>query len=93
MSFKRNGDVEWIANLQPPSVRQYTSWKADITQTGVLMDVESDEIVAQSTSNAAFSKDLIRNKTYLLLYTTGEFVGSGSIISNYTVIAKIDGFY
>ncbi len=69
----------------------HRSWKADITKTGILMDVESSEIVANKLP-MPHSPRIYKNKIYLLLSATGEFVEIDPITSNYTVISKIDGF-
>lgn len=67
------------------------SWKENITQTGVLIDIDNNKIVADKLP-MPHSPRIYRNKTYLLLSATGEFVEIDPITSNYTVISKIDGF-
>ncbi|MEZ5004662.1 MAG: TIGR03032 family protein [Chitinophagales bacterium] len=67
------------------------SWKENITESGVLIDVETDDVIANKLP-MPHSPRIYRNKIYLLLSATGEFVEVDPLTSNYTVITKIDGF-
>lgn len=67
------------------------SWKENITETGVLMDVDSGEFIARGLA-MPHSPRLHNGKLYLLLSATGELVECDPADGRITVIAKLDGF-
>ncbi len=69
----------------------FQSWREDITKTGVVVDVESNEIVADGLAMPhtprLFGKDL-----YVLLSAKGELVKIDVNTGKYDVVFKTDGF-
>ncbi len=67
------------------------SWRENITETGILMDIDSNEIIvdglAMPHSPRIFDKDL-----FVLLSATGELVKVDVNTGKYDVVVKLDGF-
>lgn len=67
------------------------SWRPEVTTAGIVMDVESKEIVAHNLG-MPHSPRLFDNDLYLLLSATGELVKVDPATGKYEVVTKLDGF-
>lgn len=69
----------------------FQSWREVITTNGILMDVQSNELVAQQLP-MPHSPRLFDGKLYVLLSATGELVCMDVNSGRYEVVNKVDGF-
>jgi uncharacterized protein (TIGR03032 family) len=69
----------------------FQSWRESVTSTGVIFDVETNEVVidnlAMPHTPRIFGKDL-----YALLSATGELIRINIAQGTYDVVRKLDGF-
>ena len=70
---------------------QPQSWRPEVTTAGILMDVDSNELVA-SQLPMPHSPRLINGELYVLLSATGELVRIDKATGKYDVVYKHDGF-
>jgi len=69
----------------------FQSWRENITQTGVLLDVESNEIISEGLA-MPHSPRLFYNNVYVLLSATGELVKIDVNSGQKETIVKLKGF-
>ncbi len=69
----------------------FQSWREHITSTGVIFDIESNEVVAGNLP-MPHTPRLFNNDLYVLLSATGELVKINLHNGKYDVIVKLDGF-
>ena len=69
----------------------FQSWRENITTTGVVFDIETNEVVA-SNLPMPHTPRLFNNDLYVLLSATGELVKINLKNWKYDVIVKLDGF-
>ena len=67
------------------------SWRENVTTTGILMDVHSNEMICEGLP-MPHSPRLYDGKLYLLLSATGELVTIDMNNGKYEVIASLGGF-
>ena len=67
------------------------SWKDTVTTSGIVMDIDSNEIIATDIP-MPHSPRMINGELYLLLSATGELVKMDVSSGKYDVITKIGGF-
>lgn len=67
------------------------SWRENVTNGGVLYDVDSSEVIAAGLP-MPHSPMLIRDEIYVLLSATGELVRIQRDSGKYDVITKVEGF-
>jgi len=67
------------------------SWKDTVTTSGIVMDIESNEIIATDIP-MPHSPRMINGDLYMLLSATGEFVKMDVSSGKYEVVIKIGGF-
>ena len=67
------------------------SWRAHVTTTGVLIDIESNEIIADGLA-MPHSPRIFNDKLYVLLSASGELIELDIQTGKYDVIVKLDGF-
>lgn len=67
------------------------SWREHITKTGVIIDVESNEIVAQNLA-MPHTPRLYNGDLYTLLSATGELVKIDTNTGKYDLVVKLDAF-
>ncbi len=88
MAFKE-GKPKYVTAFNQGNVMQ--SWRENITKTGVVMDIESNEVIldglAMPHSPRIFGDDL-----FVLLSATGELVKVDVNTGKYDVVIKVDGF-
>ncbi len=67
------------------------AWREVVTTGGVVMDVDSSEIIAHDIP-MPHSPRLFDGKLYMLLSATGELVQLDIATGKYTVVTKVNGF-
>lgn len=67
------------------------SWRDNITTTGVLMDVETNETIL-SNLGMPHSPRIFNNELFVLLSATGELIKVNKESGTYDVITKVEGF-
>ena len=67
------------------------SWRPTVTESGILMDVESNEIIA-SGLKMPHSPRIINGKMYMLFSATGELVQVDLATGKYEVVHQLKGF-
>lgn len=67
------------------------SWRENITKTGVVMDVETNETIIGNLA-MPHSPRIFNNKLYVLLSATGELIHIDPENGNYEVVVKLEGF-
>ena len=69
----------------------FQSWRENITTTGVVFDIETNEVVAGNLP-MPHTPRLFDNELYVLLSATGELVKMDLNSGKYDVIVRMDGF-
>jgi len=69
----------------------FQSWRENITTTGVVFDIETNEVVADNLP-MPHTPRLFNNELYVLLSATGELAKINLNTGKYDVIVKVDGF-
>ncbi len=69
----------------------FQSWRENITQTGVVFDMENDAVVAEGLP-MPHSPRWFYNDLFVLLSATGELVKIDLQTGKYDVVVKLDGF-
>lgn len=67
------------------------SWRENITKTGVIMDVQSNEVILEGLG-MPHSPRIYNGELYTLLSATGELIKVDVERGTYDVILKLDGF-
>ena len=67
------------------------SWRENITETGILMDIHSDEIIATGLP-MPHSPRLYDGKLFILLSATGELAQVETASGKPEVVCRLDGF-
>lgn len=84
-----NGTPKFVTALGTSQENQ--GWRDQIINGGVIMDVESNEIILQNLP-MPHSPKLINDELYLLLSASGEFIKVNIKTRTFEVIKKFDGF-
>ncbi len=66
-------------------------WKPNVASTGIVMDVETNEFIAQNVP-MPHSPRLFDGELYLLLSATGELVKMDTTTGKYEVVTQLNGF-
>lgn len=69
----------------------FHSWRDNITKTGVVFELETNEVVAENLA-MPHSPRLFNEELYVLLSATGELIKIDIKSGKYDVIVKIEGF-
>jgi uncharacterized protein (TIGR03032 family) len=67
------------------------SWREDITKTGVIIDIETNEIVCEGLP-MPHSPRMFNGKLYVLLSASGELACIDTEQKKYSVVTKLGGF-
>lgn len=70
---------------------KFQSWRDDITNTGIVIDIETHKIIAEGLS-MPHSPRIYNNELYVLLSGTGELIKIDPESGNHEVIIKTDSF-
>lgn len=69
----------------------HQSWRENITKTGVVIDVDTDEVIVEGLA-MPHSPRIFNDQLYVLLSATGELVKVDVNSGKYEVVIKVDGF-
>ena len=69
----------------------HQSWRDDITKTGIIIDIETNEIVAENLA-MPHSPRIFGDDLYVLLSATGELLKIDLKEGKHEVVVKIEGF-
>ncbi len=69
----------------------YQSWRENITSSGIIMDVERNEIIADNLG-MPHTPRIFNGKLYCLLSATGELICIDEKTGKYDVVFKTEGF-
>ncbi len=83
------GKPKYITALGKTNTPQ--GWRNDIVGGGILMDIETNEIILEELA-MPHSPRMYNGELYLLLSASGEFVKVNVAEKSYEVIKKFDGF-
>lgn len=83
------GKPKYVTALGKTNTHQ--GWRDDIVGGGILMDIETNEIILDGLP-MPHSPRMYNNELYLLLSASGEFVKVNVAEKSYEVIKKFDGF-
>jgi len=85
----QHGKPKYVTALGTGNSRQ--SWRDSIVDGGVLIDIETNEIILKNLA-MPHSPRMYNEELYLLLSATGEIIKVDIANKSYTVIKKLDGF-
>ncbi|MGB0523283.1 MAG: TIGR03032 family protein [Flammeovirgaceae bacterium] len=85
----QGGKPKYVSAFNQGNTQQ--SWREVITTDGIIMDIDSNELVAQNLA-MPHSPRLFNGKLYVLLSATGELIQLDQQTGNYVVVNKVDGF-
>ena len=88
MAFSR-GVPRYVTAFNRGNSQQ--SWREDITRTGIVMDVESNEVICENLA-MPHSPRLFNDELYLLLSATGELIRLDTISGKYDIVLRVKGF-
>jgi len=69
----------------------HQSWRENVTKTGVLIDIETNEVILENLG-MPHSPRIFNGELYLLLSATGELIRVDVENRSYEVVLKIEGF-
>lgn len=84
-----NGKPKYVSAFGVGNTQQ--SWRENITKTGVIIDVDTNEIVIDGLA-MPHSPRIYNGELYVLLSATGELIKVNPKDHSYEVVVKIDGF-
>ena len=85
----KNGKPKYITAFN--NGNKPRSWKENITESGIIMDVEKNKIILNNLP-MPHTPRIINNELYLLLSATGELIKICTNTGTYEVIIQINGF-
>ena len=85
----KNGFPKYATAFNQGNTHQ--SWCENVTKTGVVFDVESNEVVAQNLA-MPHTPRLFNNELYVLLSASGELIKIDVNTGKYDVVVKVEGF-
>ncbi|GLB52960.1 TIGR03032 family protein [Neptunitalea chrysea] len=68
-----------------------TGWKKDLTRTGILIDIETQEIILEGLG-MPHTPRIINGELYVLLSATGQLIKVDVENKKYTVVTELHGF-
>jgi uncharacterized protein (TIGR03032 family) len=84
-----NGKPKYATAFNQGRTRQ--SWKQDMTKTGVIIDVDTNEVICEGLA-MPHTPRVFDGKLYTLLSATGELICIDPDNKNYSVVANLNGF-
>ena len=85
----KNGKPRYATAFNNGNTSQ--SWREKVTESGIVIDVESNTIIAQGLA-MPHTPRIFNNELYILLSATGELVKINTQEGTYEVIVKVNGF-
>jgi uncharacterized protein (TIGR03032 family) len=84
-----NGKPKYVTALGTSNTHQ--GWRDNITSGGILMDVETNEIILEGLA-MPHSPKMYNNELYMLQSANGELIKVNVAEKSYEVVKKYDGF-
>ena len=84
-----NGKPKYVTAFNQGNTHQ--SWRENVTKTGILIDVETNEIILENLA-MPHSPRIFNNQLYVPLSATGELIRVNTEERSYEVVVKLDGF-
>lgn len=84
-----NGKPKYVTAFNQGNTHQ--SWRENVTKTGILIDVETNEIILENLA-MPHSPRIFNDQLYVLLSATGELIRVKTEERSYEVVVKLDGF-
>ena len=84
-----NGKPKYATAFNKGNTMQ--SWRENITKSGILIDIETNEIILEDLA-MPHSPRVFGNDLYVLLSATGELIKVDTEQGKYEVVVKVDGF-
>jgi uncharacterized protein (TIGR03032 family) len=84
-----DGKPKYASAFNAGNTRQ--SWRENITTSGIIIDVEQNEIIASGLA-MPHTPRIYKKELYVLLSATGELVRINKDSGSYDVITKVQGF-
>ena len=84
-----DGKPKYVTAFNKGSTPQ--SWKEDLTKTGIIVDVETDEIICEGLA-MPHTPSIFNGNLYTLLSATGELVCIDIKNKSYNVVTRLGGF-
>jgi uncharacterized protein (TIGR03032 family) len=84
-----NGKPKYATAFNQGNTHQ--SWRENVTKTGILIDVETNEIILENLA-MPHSPRIFNGQLYVLLSATGELIRVNPETRTYEVVVKMDGF-
>lgn len=84
-----DGKPKFVTALGSTNTPQ--GWRDEIVDGGILMDVETNEIILRGLA-MPHSPRIYNGELYLLLSASGEFIKVNVVEKSYEVVKKFDGF-
>ncbi len=84
-----NGEPKYVTAFGKGN--SFQSWKENITTSGVIIDVETDEIIVEGLA-MPHTPRIFNGDLYTLLSATGELIKINKENGTYEVVVKLDGF-
>lgn len=84
-----NGKPKYVTAFNQGNTHQ--SWRENVTKTGILMDVETNEIILENLA-MPHSPRIFNGELYVLLSATGELIRVNIEERSYEVVVKLEGF-
>lgn len=85
----QNGLPKYVSAFGTGNTPQ--SWRDNVSKTGIIMDVESNEMLATNLA-MPHTPRLFNGELYTLLSATGELIKIDTKTGKYDVVVKLDGF-
>lgn len=85
----QNGRPKYVSAFNTGDTPQ--SWRAEVTTSGIIMDVDTNEIIAENLP-MPHSPRLFDGELYVLLSATGELAKIDIETGKYQVVTKLGGF-
>ena len=85
----KNGKPKYVTAFNQGN--SYQSWRDNITKTGVVFDVETNEIIVEGLA-MPHTPRIFNGALYVLLSATGELIKVDTTSGKYEVVVKLDGF-
>ena len=84
-----NGKPKYVTAFNQGNTHQ--SWRENVTKTGILMDVETNEVILENLA-MPHSPRIFNGQLYVLLSATGELIRVNIEERSYEVVVTLDGF-
>lgn len=85
----KNGVPKYATAFNQGNIFQ--SWRDNVTKTGVVIDIETNKVIAENLA-MPHSPRIFGDDLYVLLSARGELIKINTETGSYDVVIKVDGF-